>query len=102
MPGRSRLRPAEALIAPDVAETVANIPDLTVADVAAAKLAALYAAAIDGADTADVLDKLGPKLLAALEALGATPRARASRKGGAVGGRTGGKLGAIREARRPA
>ena len=102
MPGRSRLRPVDTLVSPDVAETLRNLPDLTDADAAAVKLARLYAAAIDACDTPDALDKLGPKLLAALEALGATPRARASRKGGAVGGRTGGKLAAIRDARRPA
>ncbi|MEH1013057.1 hypothetical protein V6U90_08090 [Micromonospora sp. CPCC 206060] len=102
--GSGRLRSADALISPDVAETVAKLPDLTPADAAAVKLARRYAAAIDEADpeaAAEVLDKLGPKLLAALEALGATPRSRAARKGGASGpGR--GKLAAIREARRPA
>ncbi|RKF24132.1 terminase small subunit [Micromonospora globbae] len=102
--GSARLRSADALISPDVAETVAKLPDLTEADAAAVKLAKRYAAAIDQAgpdDAAEVLDRLGPKLLAALESLGATPRSRAARKGGAsVPGQ--GKLQALREARRPA
>lgn len=70
-------------------------------------------AAIDPADTAalDALDRirdalaehsvasdLGPKLLAALSALGATPAARAARKGG-TGAPIAGRLAAIRQAR---
>lgn len=39
---------------------------------------------------------LGPKLLAALDSLGATPKARAQRKGGAAGGKTNSKLAALR------
>lgn len=43
------------------------------------------------------LESLGPKLLAALESLGASPKARAAvRKGGAVGGSSG-KLAKFRE-----
>ncbi|MFD4196631.1 terminase small subunit [Amycolatopsis thermoflava] len=43
---------------------------------------------------------LGPKLLAALVELGATPKARAAAaKGGASRGRTGGKLQALRDGR---
>lgn len=49
---------------------------LTAADRGAAELAVHYALAID-ADP-DTLDVLGPKLLAALESLGMTPRARRS------------------------
>lgn len=104
MAGSGRLRSADELISPDVAETVAKLADLTAADAAAVKLARRYAAAIDQAGpecAAEVLDKLGPKLLACLEALGATPRSRAARKGG-VSGPGQGKLAAIRQARRPA
>lgn len=39
---------------------------------------------------------LGPKLLAALDSVGATPKARAARKGGAAGAGKGGKLAALR------
>lgn len=130
--GSWRLRPADDLIVPAVAEALSKVADLTPADVAARRLAARYAAAIDGAadlaaladqaaerlDSDDVtgrqmlarlarqveaqavLDSLGPKLLAVLEALGATPRARAARKGGAGGGsNVPGKLAAIRGSR---
>jgi len=53
-------------------------------DAAAMRLAESYAKAIDDAsDKAEALDKLGPKLLAALVELGMTPRARAAAtKGG--------------------
>lgn len=52
-------------------------------DAAAMELAMIYAEAIDlGGDVA----KLGPPLLAALEALHLTPRARASKGGTTVGG----------------
>lgn len=103
------MRDAAALIAPSVTETVAALA-LADEDAGAVKLAERYAAAID--DAADiaaalaavpydedlykrvaaleqrvraqaVLAELGPKLLSALEALGATPRARtAALKGG--------------------
>jgi hypothetical protein len=49
-------------------------------------------------DRQEMLAKLGPKLLDALEALGATPRARAV-KGGVGGQKGGGGLAAIRSAR---
>jgi len=49
---------------------------LTPGDAAAAELAVHYATAIDA--SADDLTKLGPALLAALESLGMTPRARKS------------------------
>lgn len=51
------------------------------ADCAAAGLALRYAAEIDGAGperSVAVLDKLGPRLLACLTDLGATPRGRRS------------------------
>src|SRR5258708_30574804 len=75
---------------------------LAAADAAAVKLAQRYAAAIDDADNrAEALERLGPKLLAALESLGATPAARAKLKEGrpAGSGKPGG-LQALREAHR--
>lgn len=122
-----RLQPADNLIGPAVTETVNHL-DLDAVDAAAVKLAQRYAAAIDAAariaadldDLSDdeslakrvaalaakveaqcVLDRLGPKLLEALEALGATPRARASRKGGASAPAQG-RLAALRSVRGPA
>lgn len=54
--------------------------DTRPADAATVELAKSYAAAIDAGDD---LDKLGPKLLACLDALLMTPKARASiAKGG--------------------
>ncbi|MEU5721581.1 hypothetical protein ABZ783_07140 [Micromonospora sp. NPDC047738] len=127
--GNARLRSADALISPDVAETLANLTDLTDTDAAAVKLARQYAAAIDNAallaaaldeipydedlvkqvaalaakvEAQRVLETIGPKLLQALDALGATPKARAARKGGASSAPRQGKLQALRAARRPA
>jgi hypothetical protein len=127
--GARRLRSADGLLAPAVAETVTA---LTVApeDAAAVKLAERYAEAIDEAasiaaavdqavdeldpdditgrqrlaalaakvEAQTVLEKLGPKLLAALESLGATPAARAKLKGGAPT-RAANRLQALRQAR---
>jgi hypothetical protein len=52
-------------------------------DGAARDLAVLYATEIDGAP--ELLEQLGPKLLATLEALGMTPRARSAATKGAPG-----------------
>ena len=72
-----RIRTADSLVAPAVANVIQHLP-LAAEDEAAATLARQYAAAIDEADYPEkALDDLGPKLLAVLEALGATPRARA-------------------------
>jgi hypothetical protein len=91
------LRDAGELLAPAVAGTITALT-LTAADAAAVKLAERYAAAIDAGE--DTLEKLGPKLLAALESLGATPQARARLKEGrAAGGKPSG-LHALREAHR--
>ena len=126
--GKSRIRAADDLIAPAVAETLQDL-DESVVDAGARRLAERYAAAIDEAhliaadlesvlasDDADddvrkrvaalsakveaqtVLDTLGPKLLAALDSLGATPKARArDGKGGAARGDS--KLAALRNNR---
>jgi hypothetical protein len=84
------------LLLPTVQHTIANLT-LRPEDSAAATLAERYAASID-ADPEQLKD-LGPRLLATLEALGATPHARAAvSKGGATGGTT--KLDQLREARR--
>jgi hypothetical protein len=87
------LRDAGELLAPAVNDTVAALT-LAPEDAAAVKLAQRYAAAID--DGGD-LEKLGPKLLAALESLGATPAARARLKEGSAGGKPAG-LRALRQA----
>lgn len=113
----TRLRPAEELLAPAVADTVTQLKPAPT-DTAAVRLAQRYAALIDRAEQAvadaenaiaeldeddiagrhyvtslrakveaqAVLAELGPKLLAVLESLAATPAARAKLKGGAVAG----------------
>ena len=93
------LRDAGDLLVPAVAAIIDVIP-LAAADMAAAKLAERYAAAIDAADVpAEALERLGPKLLAALESLGATPAARARLKEGKpAGGNKPGGLAALRQA----
>jgi hypothetical protein len=95
------LRDAGELLVPAVTGTVAALT-LTDADDAAVKLAQRYAAAIDTAESpGEALERLGPKLLAVLESLGATPAARARLKEGkdAGNGRPSG-LHALREAHR--
>lgn len=95
---KRQLRPVDDLIAPDVAETLKKLTALSAEDAAAVKLARRYAAAIDGAADQDAaLAMFGPKLLAVLEQLGATPKSRSARKGGAPSGT--GKLAALRAAR---
>src|SRR5258707_14816301 len=95
------LRDAGELLGPAVAGAVAALT-LAPADGAAVKLAQRYAAAIDDADNrAEALERLGPRLLAALESLGATPAARAKLKEGkATGGGKPSGLQALREAHR--
>lgn len=102
MAGSGQIRAADHLILPEVRHTIEKLT-LLPEDSAAATLAERYAAAIDQAacpecgGQREALKDLGPKLLAALEQLGATPRARAGAvKGGGAGG---GKLAAIRSAR---
>jgi hypothetical protein len=93
------LRSADDLLAPAVEKTLAALT-LSDQDTAAVRLVREYAAAID-ADKGehDALDTYGPKLLAALSALGATPAARARLKaGGAPSGPN--RLEALRAARR--
>lgn len=88
-PNVSRIGPVEATLAGAVSGAIENL-DLRPEDGAAVRLATRYAEAIDAAtepeERAQALDRLGPKLLAALAALGMTPQARAALgKGGATG-----------------
>jgi len=66
-------------------EETARSLSLQSEDAGALQLARRYASAIDS-DDPELLEKLGPKLLAVLVELGATPAARKSAKGGASGG----------------
>lgn len=121
------LRDAADLLAPAVAETVAAL-QVAPEDAAAVRLAQRYAATIDRAaeiaadldeippedydtekliralrakvEAQAVLAELGPKLLAALEALGATPAARAKLKAGGAPSAPS-RLEALRQTRRP-
>jgi hypothetical protein len=94
-----KIRAADDLIAPAVHEAIGQLP-LRPEDHAAATLAQRYAAAIDDADDPQAtLDALGPKLLATLDALGATPKARAQIMKGVSSGENPGKLAALRAAR---
>ncbi len=97
MAAKAQLRSVDGLLAPAVAEMLTTL-DLSPEDAAAARLAKKYAEAIDDGD-AETLEKIGPKLLAALESLGGTPKARSLiKKGGAASGGQG-KIQAIRAAR---
>lgn len=96
---RGNVRSADGLLSPAVAATLAALP-LEDKDNAAARLATVYASEIDAADAearAEVLRDLGPRLLAALDALGATPKARALT--GRGGGGSGGALAQLRASR---
>lgn len=64
------------------------------------ELAELVAALKQKLSARSAVENLGPKLLATLDALGATPKARAAAsKGGGSGGQQGGKLAALRATR---
>ena len=87
---------SDQLVEAAVAETIDALT-LAPEDAAATRLARRYAAAIDAAeDPQEAMEKLGPKLLAVLEALGATPRSRAASKPATPAAR----LEALRAARR--
>jgi hypothetical protein len=106
------LRDASLTMAQRVATTLDALP-LEDGDSALARLAKDYAEAIDAvplvlagergetaaairAERVTVLDKLGPKLLAALAELGASPRARAAMRAGVGRPAAGGRLAGAR------
>lgn len=98
------LRDADELLLPQVKHTIQQLSaSLRPEDSAAATLAEQYADAIDQTvcpecgSHREALDRLGPKLLTALESLGATPRARAT--AGRQEGGSGGRLAQLRAAR---
>jgi len=94
----ARLRDADELLAPAIAETLAAL-DLGNEHAAAAKVAERYAAVIDGAkDQAWAMRWLGPLLLDALGELGATPLAKAKQAKGPkrLGGTTPNRVQALR------
>lgn len=96
----TRLVPAGDLLADAVRVTLAELK-LADEDQAATRLARTYAKTIDDADDQqDALERLGPKLLAVLESLGATPAARARIRVGGVPSRAESRIAAIRAARR--
>jgi hypothetical protein len=96
-PRSGHLRPADGLLAPSVAKTISQLR-LEPQDGACALLARQYAEAIDNApDRGKALELHGHRLLAVLEALGATPRARAAAAKGVTPGA--GRLAALRAAR---
>ena len=74
-----------AALTPKVRRALRGVA-LSEADAAAAELAVHYAQAIDRGGEGDDLTRLGPALLASLEALGMTPRARRSLVKGATSG----------------
>lgn len=73
--------PPNALVSTALVKTVSSLPR-TDQDAAVIQLARRYAAAIDENPSATVLEKIGPKLLAALIELGATPAARKTKQTG--------------------
>jgi hypothetical protein len=93
------LRDADKLLGPAVERTLGKLQLGTVDD-AVATLAQRYAAAIDADSEGAALEDLGPKLLAALQALNATPAARARRRPQGGGDAGPNRLQALRAARR--
>ena len=94
----ANLRDADTLLQSAVADTITAL-DLTEKDAGAVRLAAEYAQTIDLAcSNPEILDKLGPKLLAVLEQLGATPAARAKMKLARPAERPQNRIHALREA----
>lgn len=93
------LRSADKALSPAVVQTLdaLTLPD---SDAALAVLARRYAEAIDSADDeAKALEGLGPKLLATLAALQATPAARSRVKTEGGGDAGPNRLQALRDAR---
>jgi hypothetical protein len=99
MAGKSQLRSIDGLIGPAIRESV-NELELGTEYLAAVRLARTYADLIDANKDAETLKELGPKLLAVLDSLGATPKGRAAlSKGRSDGGSTApvGRLTAYRD-----
>lgn len=99
-PDAARLRSADELLAPAVAETLAAL-DLKPEDAAAARLAVRYAEIIDAArEPAWAARWLMPLLLDTLERLNATPSARARMAKGQQAPRGPSQLDQLRQRRR--
>lgn len=82
----------------DAAQAAAAVADRALREIEDPEVAELVSALKAKLGARSALENLGPKLLAALESLGASPKARAAtRKGGGSGG--GGKLAQLRAAR---
>lgn len=109
------LRPAEELLTPAVQHAIDALDQLSESDAAAVKLALRYASTIDNSrghcrgchDTECRRDSpqwamrwLGPLLLDCLDALGATPAARARLRGGKPADAPPSQLAKLRAARR--
>lgn len=90
--------PAQGPMTRAVAAALRDAP-LLPQDAAGKALVRRYAAAIDAADDLEVLSDLGPKLLAALSALGLTPAGRGVKGGAQGGGRVASKLDELRARR---
>jgi hypothetical protein len=93
------LRDADKLLAPAVERTLGELQLGTVDD-AVATLAQRYATAIDQDEEGETLAEVGPKLLAALQQLMATPAARSKSKTGGGANASPNQLEALRQARR--
>lgn len=89
--------PSQGPLTRAVAAALKDAP-LQPQDAAGKALVRRYAAAIDADPTPELLADLGPKLLAALTALGLTPAGRGV-KGGGQGGTVAGKLDELRARR---
>jgi hypothetical protein len=99
----AKLRDADDLLLSAVKKTITEL-DLDDMDAAAVELAEQYATAIDASycdkcEADSSLDTLGPKLLAVLESLGATPVARSKIRKGVASGDGPSRLSALRAAR---
>jgi hypothetical protein len=99
----AKLRDADTLLLTAVKTTIDKL-DLDDADLAAVKLAEHYAQAIDAGHCSECdadrnLEDLGHRLLAVLDALGATPAARSKIRKGVAAGDGPTRLAALRAAR---
>jgi hypothetical protein len=94
------LRDADRLLVPAVSDVLGHL-ELAPEDAGIVRLVGEYARILDDAPgDVEVWAKIGPKLLTALEALGASPRARAALKKGGAPNAVQNRLAVLREARR--